>query len=241
MDRQRAEIGFTLIVLFVVIAVFAILAGLLLPALSRAKDKGRQIRCLSNQRQMGLAMQMYDQDYGQLPPQKHHVPHFGASNARPNFLGALIPVTGYRVFTCPSTKPHPDSCYKPTDLSDNSYAGNAVAMGKSTSLIPQPSLTVVIQEALTRINVLLLEPEPYGDTGRQFTQWHTWFDSEKFEALSNVHNEGGNLLYADGHADYLKYRSLWSGDFGLVDASTKQSVPWKPSEAQSRAPHESLF
>jgi type II secretory pathway pseudopilin PulG len=50
MDRQRAEIGFTLIVLLVVIAVIAILAGLLLPALSRAKDKGRQIRCLSNQR-----------------------------------------------------------------------------------------------------------------------------------------------------------------------------------------------
>ena len=241
MHRQRALVGFTLIELLVVIAVIAILAGLLLPALARAKDKGRQTRCLSNQRQMGLAMQMYDQDYGKLPPQKHRVPHFGASNAPPNFLGALIPVTGYRIFACPSTKPHPDPYYKPTDVSDNSYAGNAVVMGKSTSVIPQPSLIVVIQEALSRLNVLLLEPEPYGDTGRQFTQWHTWFDAEKFEALSNVHNQGGNLMYADGHADYRKYRSLWSGDFGLVDASTKQSVPWKASEAQSRAPYDSLF
>jgi len=83
MKRRQAPTGFTLIELLVVIAVIAILAGLLLPALARAKDKGRQTRCLSNQRQMGLAMQMYDQDYGKLPPQKHHVPHFGASNAPP--------------------------------------------------------------------------------------------------------------------------------------------------------------
>lgn len=89
-------------------------------------------------------------------------------------------------------------------------------------------------------DVLLLEPEPYGETSRQSTQWHTWFDAGEFEALSKVHNQGGNLMCADGHADSRKYRCLWSGDFGLVDAPAKQSVPWRASEAQSRAAFEPI-
>jgi prepilin-type N-terminal cleavage/methylation domain-containing protein/prepilin-type processing-associated H-X9-DG protein len=69
-SRLRA---FTLIELLVVIAIIAILVALLLPALSRAREKARSAACKNLQRQIGLGLQMYVQDYGYYPPlaEKH--------------------------------------------------------------------------------------------------------------------------------------------------------------------------
>src|SRR6266550_3734529 len=73
----RAKRGFTLIELLVVIAIIAILAAMLLPALSKAKDKARTINCLSNLKQLETCWHLYALDNRDLLPPNNSIMSIG--------------------------------------------------------------------------------------------------------------------------------------------------------------------
>jgi len=81
--------GFTLIELLVVIAIIAILAAILFPVFAQAREKARQITCLSNLNQIGLAEQMYAQDYDQW---FSGLPGWGAGPGTDEFIQANTPL-----------------------------------------------------------------------------------------------------------------------------------------------------
>jgi prepilin-type N-terminal cleavage/methylation domain-containing protein/prepilin-type processing-associated H-X9-DG protein len=221
--RRTRTAAFTLIELLVVIAIIAILAAILFPVFAQAREKARQAVCLSNCRQIGLAVMMYAEDYEQSYPLYAHYPK------QDQFWFEVIQpyAKSESIFTCPSVKVRLDKA--PANLVGypafglNGYGANyrhVIQFGpgfasppemgpKALAALARPSETIMIADS---------QGEKEWTAGLSWPQLYCTVEAgpinltteglDKTWGLADRHSGGGNYIFADGHVRWMRREAV---------------------------------
>jgi len=197
--------AFTLIELLIVIAIIAMLISMLLPALGRAREAGRDVVCRSNIRQLGLAMFTYAGDYKVIPGAywqsainldwcgKNNINYPGIGNPlHYSVLREYVSSTD-KVLECPSTKRAANADFDYTMIIR--MAGARTDLPWKVRYPTQPALGATSPKAyFTAMPLLIEEDEVFYN--RQFNDG-SWAGVDQFSVR---HAKGGNLAFLDGSA-----------------------------------------
>ncbi|HCE46495.1 MAG TPA: hypothetical protein DET40_23365 [Lentisphaeria bacterium] len=228
---------FTLIELLVVIAIIAILASLLLPALSRAKDMGKKIACLGNERQIGLAFLMYAQDTSGefLPPMAYRngvTPVARTWYTNLLICGGYIPPSAWAdensgdiktgIWQCPSvTKFNWGGGYGAVELlspfqSDWGicYYPNDPLPMPSLNRVKRPSAMGMLSDAKREANTYWGDNPDQSWIGLWCSQCKDWGDPSVNQA-SRRHSGGSNIIFVDGHGEFWKYTDIRANNMNI--------------------------
>ena len=235
---SKTRQAFTLIDLLVVIAIIAILAAILFPVFARARENARRSSCQSNEKQLGLAIMQYTQDYDERMPITAYgiygydyflVPYVSKLTSGGSSPG---------IYACPSdfVKRSGTNKSRTYSMIYNSAAAAATSGksagqgGRTLSSIPAPAETFLLAE------------KPYGlnyPTTNQFAAVESPIDQMQQPGLAEpLHFEGWNYLFCDGHVKWYKPEQTIDtnpsdGITGQMDVYSATSYPrgyWTVSE-----------
>jgi prepilin-type N-terminal cleavage/methylation domain-containing protein/prepilin-type processing-associated H-X9-DG protein len=202
MQKTSEHQGFTLIELLVVIAIISILAAILFPVFARARESARRASCMSNLKQIGLAMMMYVQDYDEHYPKNSYAsgevlpcPGNTSTSCRAFWPLRVYPyVKSVQVFNCPSDTVN----WTGKDVANGTAVAHTISYGYNQAFGGGPIMAEVDKPSQT---ALLGDDMGYY---RYYLYSYCYAGSTTdYRCMSDRHLNGANITFADGHVKWM--------------------------------------